>query len=106
MDAMQPTPLPIIQCTPPTDAGFLTVVVRAFNQAVAMLSGDMAILVGTLVRIRSDYPMAAIVAVPDASLDGMPCSMWLVSRDGWTEVDTPAVSTAVLPGKHDQPLPA
>jgi hypothetical protein len=105
MDTIRPVPLPIIQCTPPTDPDFLTVVVRAFNQAVARLSGDLEVLVDTLVRIRVDYPMAAIVAVPDAVLDGEPCYVWLVARDGWTDVNPPGFSTATPPEEADQRQP-
>jgi hypothetical protein len=77
---------PLIHCTPPTDAAFLASVSRAYGEAADLLSGEMAVLVGTLVRIRSNYPTAAIIALPQID-QGDIYAVWLVSRDGWTELE-------------------
>jgi hypothetical protein len=78
---------PLIHCTPPTDPAFLASVLRAYGEAADLLSGEMAVLVGTLVRIRTNYPTAAIIALPQIG-QGDLYAVWLVSRDGWTELDT------------------
>jgi hypothetical protein len=78
---------PIIHCTPPTDPGFLATVAQAYAQASGVLSGELAMVVGTLVRVRADYPNASMVAVSLVGADDQPCLVWLISRDGWTEVD-------------------
>jgi hypothetical protein len=78
---------PLIHCTPPTDPAFLASVSRAYGEAADLLSGEMAVLVGTLIRIRTNYPRAAIVALPQIG-QGDIYGVWLVSRDGWTELDT------------------
>lgn len=82
-------PPPTIHCTPPTDPAFLTTAGQAFERANELLTGDMAVLVGTMVRIRWDYPKAAIVAVSFTSTDGSPNLVWLISRDGWAEIAAP-----------------
>jgi hypothetical protein len=76
---------PLIHCTPPTDPAFLASVSRAYVESVGILSGDAAILVGTLIRIRKGYPMASIIPLPWDGRAG-PIAVWLVSRDGWTEL--------------------
>jgi hypothetical protein len=78
---------PIIHCTPPTDPGFLATVAQAYAQASGVLSGELAMVVGTIVRVRTDYPNASMVAVSLLGADEQPCLVWLISRDGWTEVD-------------------
>jgi hypothetical protein len=78
---------PLIHCTPPTDPAFLASVLRAYGEAAELLSGEMAVLVGTLVRIRTNYPTAAIIALPQIGQSEI-YGVWLVSRDGWTEFDT------------------
>jgi hypothetical protein len=79
-------PAPLIHCTPPEDPSFLTSVRHAFEDAADLLYGDMALLVGTLVRVRSLYPRAWIIALPSQWLCGEERAVWLVSRDGWTEL--------------------
>jgi hypothetical protein len=77
---------PLIHCTPPTDPAFLASVARAYSDATEILSGDAAVLVGTLVRLRMHYPTASIIPLSLASRDA-PSSVWLVSREGWTEIE-------------------
>ena len=76
---------PLIHCTPPTDPAFLASVSRAYSEATEILSNDDAVLVGTLVRLRMGYPMASIIPLSLASRDA-PSMVWLVSREGWTEI--------------------
>ena len=76
----------VIHCTPPTDPAFLASVSRAYGEAADLLSGEMAVLVGTLVRIRTSYPAAGIIALPQVG-QGDLFGVWLVSRDGWTELE-------------------
>lgn len=77
---------PLIHCTPPTDPAFLASVSRAYGEAAEILSGEAAVLVGTLVRLRTRYPMASIIPLSLAQRDA-PFVVWLVSREGWTEIE-------------------
>lgn len=77
---------PRIHCTPPTDPAFLASVSRAYGEAAEILSSDAAVLVGTLVRIRQRYPMAVIIPLPWDGRGGL-LGIWLVSREGWTELE-------------------
>jgi hypothetical protein len=77
---------PLIHCTPPTDPSFLASVSRSYAEANEFLSGEAAVFVGTLVRLRVQYPMASIISVSVAPRDA-PCAVWLVSREGWTEIE-------------------
>ena len=77
---------PLIHCTPPTDPAFLASVSRSYVEAAAFLSGEAAVLVGTLVRLRVRYPMASIIPLSLASREA-PFVVWLVSREGWTEIE-------------------
>jgi hypothetical protein len=92
---------PLIHCAPPTDPAFLASVSRAYGEAADLLSGEMAVLVGTLVRIRTKYPTAAIIALPHIG-QGDICGVWLVSRDGWTELHTLGRSSTAPPGRTDE----
>ena len=76
---------PVIHCTPPTDPAFLASVSRAYVECAGILPSDAAILIGTLIRIRKSYPMVSIIPLPWDSRGG-PIAVWLVSRDGWTEL--------------------
>jgi len=80
---------PLIHCTPPSDPSFLASVSRSYAEASEFLSGEAAVLVGTLVRLRRQYPMASIIPLSLASRDA-PSVIWLVSREGWTEVEPEA----------------
>ena len=77
---------PLIHCTPPTDPSFLASVSRAYGEASEILSGEGAVLVGTLIRLRVLYPTASIVPLSLAPGDA-PFVVWLVSREGWTEIE-------------------
>ncbi len=77
---------PLIHCTPPTDPAFLACVSRAFGAASQTLSGEAAVFIGTLVRLRAQYPTASIIPLPLARRDA-PFVVWLVSREGWTELE-------------------
>jgi hypothetical protein len=77
---------PLIHCTPPTDPAFLASVSRAYGESAGILSSDAAILIGTLIRIRKGYPMASIIPLSLAGRDA-PFAVWLVSREGWTEIE-------------------
>lgn len=74
-----------------------------------MLSGDAAILIGTMVRIRKHYPMASIIPLPSDSRSGPPFTVWLVSREGWAELDVVRLAaddtTSGLPGVAEPRLP-
>jgi hypothetical protein len=76
---------PLIHCTPPTDPSFLASVSRSYAEAADFLSGDAAVFVGTLVRLRTQYPMASIIPLTLTGRDA-PVTVWLVSREGWTEI--------------------
>ncbi len=89
---------PLIHCTPPTDPSFLASVSRSYAEATEFLSGEAAVFVGTLVRLRMEYPSASIIPLPLVSRDP-PFVVWLVSREGWTEIE-PA-SCPHGPGVHD-----
>jgi hypothetical protein len=78
---------PLIYCTPPTDPSFLAGVSRAYGEATAILSSEAAVFVGTLIRLRVHYPMASIVPLSMARPDP-PCVVWLVSRDGWSDIES------------------
>lgn len=86
---------PLIHCTPPTDPSFLASVSRSYAEAAAFLSGDAAVLVGTLVRLRRQYPMASIIPLSLARRDA-PFVVWLVSREGWTEIEPVPSSPATI----------
>jgi hypothetical protein len=75
-------PPPIIRCDPP-DPAFVNRVARAYGEACATLTDEMAVLVGTLVRVRAEYPRALIVTTDDARIDGQPSRTWIAFRDGW-----------------------
>lgn len=77
---------PLIHCTPPTDPSFLASVSRAYSEATEILSSEAAVFVGTLIRLRVHYPMASIVPLSWAQRDA-PFVVWLVSREGWTEIE-------------------
>jgi hypothetical protein len=77
---------PLIHCTPPTDPSFLASVSRAYAEATEFLSGEAAVFVGTLVRLRMQYPTASIIPLALARQDA-PFVVWLVSREGWTEIE-------------------
>ena len=77
---------PLIHCTPPTDPSFLATVSRSYAEATEFLSGDAAVLVGTLVRLRVQYPMASIIPL-SLTHQHAPFVVWLVSREGWTEIE-------------------
>jgi hypothetical protein len=79
-------PPPIIRCDPP-DPAFVNRVARAYGEACATLTDEMAVLVGTLVRVRAEYPRALIVPTDDARIEWATIrdvdrlSRWLVSGD-------------------------
>ena len=77
---------PLIHCTPSSDPSFLASVSRAYGEATDILSGEAAVFVGTLVRLRVQYPLASIIPLSLAPRDA-PFVVWLVSRDGWTEIE-------------------
>jgi hypothetical protein len=72
-----------IQCTPPDDGAFLRVVSGAYGQALHGLTGEMPLLVGTLVLIRRLYPAAVITLLSLPALEDRTDVVWLVARDGW-----------------------
>jgi hypothetical protein len=86
MDDAQAAFQPLIHCTPPTDPSFLASVSRSYTDAKEFLSGEAAVFVGTLVRLRVHYPMASIIPLSLASRDA-PFVVWLVSREGWAEIE-------------------
>ncbi|MEA2623591.1 MAG: hypothetical protein QOH61_2501 [Chloroflexota bacterium] len=93
---------PLIHCTPPEDPTFLTSVGQAFDDAATVLTddGDMALLVGTLIRVRSHYPRAWIIALPNQWVAGEERPVWLVSRDGWAEIShAPTLPHREHPGR-------
>jgi hypothetical protein len=92
MQDAQAAARPLIHCTPSTDPSFLTTVSRSYAAATEFLSGEEAVLVGTLVRLRTRYPMASIIPLSLARRDA-PFVVWLVSREGWTEIE-PLPSTS------------
>jgi hypothetical protein len=59
---------------------------RAYGEATEILSSDAAVFVGTLVRLRMQYPTASIIPLSLAGRDA-PSVVWLVSREGWTEIE-------------------
>jgi hypothetical protein len=77
---------PLIHCTPPTDPAFLACASRAYGEATEILSSEAAVFVGTLIRLRLRYPMASIIPLSLAGRDS-PFVVWLVSREGWTEIE-------------------
>jgi len=99
---------PLIHCTPPTDPAFLACASRAYGETTEILSSEAAVFVGTLLRLRIHYPMASIIPLSLAGRDA-PFVVWLVSREGWTEIEpvraprdgvapnVAAASQAVLP---------
>jgi hypothetical protein len=86
MDEAQAAFHPLIHCTPPTDPAFLASVSRAYGEATEILSSEAAVLVGTMIRLRTLYPMASIIPLSLAGRDA-PFVVWLVSREGWTEIE-------------------
>lgn len=86
MDEVLAPVQPLIHCTPPTDPAFLATVSDAYREAARLLSGEMAVLVGTLTRLRASYPAAGIIALPQAGPAEM-FGVWLISRDGWAELE-------------------
>src|SRR4051812_27331319 len=78
---------PLIHCTPATDPSFLASVSRAYAEATEILSSESAVFVGTLIRVRVHYPMAAIIPLSLARRDA-PFVVWLVSREGWTQIES------------------
>jgi hypothetical protein len=87
---------PMIQCTPPTDPVFLNAASRAFESASQTLDSEVAVLIGTVLRIRALYPSASIITVASLTEDGRPCLIWLISRDGWTPIE-PAMAWESAP---------
>jgi hypothetical protein len=88
---------PLIHCTPPTDPSFLASVSRSYAEATEFLSGEAAVFVGTLVRLRIGYPNASIIPLSLARRDP-PFVVWLVSREGWTEIEAvPSPPPRVVP---------
>jgi hypothetical protein len=77
---------PLIHCTPSSDPSFLASVSRSYSEAAEVLSGEAAVLVGTLVRLRMLYPMASIIPLSAAPPDA-PSAVWLISREGWAEIE-------------------
>jgi hypothetical protein len=77
---------PLIHCTPPTDPAFLACASRAYGEATEIPSSEAAVFVGTLIRLRLHYPMASIIPLSLAGRDA-PFVVWLVSREGWTEIE-------------------
>ncbi|MGZ6213748.1 MAG: hypothetical protein ACXWMG_02210 [Candidatus Limnocylindria bacterium] len=77
---------PLIHCPPPTDPAFLASVSRAYGEATEILSSEAAVFVGTLIRLSMQYPMASIIPLSLARRDA-PFAVWLVSREGWTEIE-------------------
>jgi hypothetical protein len=77
---------PLIHCTPPTDPSFLASVSRAYREATEIRPSEAAVLVGTLIRLRMQYPTASIIPLSLARRDS-PFVVWLVSREGWTEIE-------------------
>jgi hypothetical protein len=107
MDDVRTESRPLIHCTPPTDPAFLASVSRSYADATEFLSGEAAVFVGTLVRLRMTYPMAAIIPLPLAD-PGTPLVVWLVSREGWTEIEPvpprePAVGKAATATQAPRP---
>jgi hypothetical protein len=94
---------PIIHCTPPTDPVFLAAASRAFEIAHHTLEDDLAVLVGTVVRIRALFPRASVITVASMTDDGRPCLLWLISRDGWTPIE-PVLGPESLPSIPTQML--
>ena len=88
---------PLIHCTPPTDPAFLACVSRAYGESAGTLSSDAAILIGTLVRIRKGYPTASIIPLAWDGRGG-PSAVWLVSREGWTELEVVPSAAEGRPG--------
>lgn len=86
MDEAHAALQPLIHCTPPTDPSFLASVSRSYAEATAFMSGDAAVFVGTLVRLRVQYPMASIIPIRLGPRDA-PFAVWLVSREGWAEIE-------------------
>jgi hypothetical protein len=78
---------PVIHCTPPTDPAFLAAARRAYEEAVALVDGSVAVYVGTLLRVRSHYPHASIVWASVAAGEGRVHPLWLISREGWAPVE-------------------
>ena len=77
---------PLIHCTPSSDPLFLASVANSYTEAAELLSGEAALLVGTLVRLRRQYPLASIIPLSLVSRHA-PFVVWLVSREGWTELE-------------------
>jgi hypothetical protein len=73
-------------CTPPTDPAFLATAHRAFAEADRLLSGEIPVLVGMMVRIRFDYPNAWVLSATVVSGDAQPLLLWLIARDGWAGI--------------------
>ncbi|MDX6586275.1 MAG: hypothetical protein QOI31_748 [Solirubrobacterales bacterium] len=88
---------PLIHCTPPTDPAFLASVSRAYVETTEILSSEPAVLVGTLIRLRKGYPMASIIPLSLGGRDA-PFAVWLVSREGWTEIEPVASPSEAVAG--------
>ena len=95
---------PLIHCTPPTDPSFLASVSRAYGEAAEILSSEAAVLVGTLIRLRMQYPMASIIPLSMAGRDA-PFVVWLVSREGWAEIEPVPSALNASPAVPD-PMPS
>jgi hypothetical protein len=85
--AIQPGDAPDIHCTPPTDSAFIAATRSAFEEAQSMLDGSVAVYVGTLLRVRTHYPHAAIVWASVAARGGAVRPVWLISREGWAPIE-------------------
>jgi len=88
---------PLIHCTPPTDPAFLACASRAYGEAAEILSGEAAVFVGTLLRLRTHYPAASIIPLSLAVKDA-PSVVWLVSREGWAELEPEPPPSAGVAG--------
>jgi hypothetical protein len=89
-----------IQCTPPDDGAFLRAVSHAYGEALHGMTGEMPILVGTLVLIRRQYPAAVITLLPRPAPGDASGVVWLVARDGWAAAPQPRRSRAQNGSAH------
>jgi len=89
-----------IQCTPPDDGTFLRSVSEAYGEALHRITGEMPILVWTLVLIRRQYPAAVITLLPRPAPGDSSGVVWLVARDGWAAAPQPRKSRAQNGSAH------
>jgi hypothetical protein len=93
-------------CTPPTDPAFLASARRSFAEADRVLSGELAVLVGMMVRIRFDYPKAWVLSATVVAGDDEPLPLWLIARDGWETMDEGANPWPVATHSPSSPPPS